>query len=138
MEMADPKAMLDRAVDAWKAADVDAWLALFVPDARFFVPGATSVSGDHLADAVRGVLPRLMRANGNESGFGLIDSYLGPNGAVALADQTVLRDGVTHHYHQLQLYEIGPGDADRFAFWWLMVHEYDAFDAAWRSPAARS
>ena len=40
--MSDPKAMIDRAQAAWQAADVDGWLALFTPNAKFFVPGATS------------------------------------------------------------------------------------------------
>lgn len=130
--MSDPIGMLEQAQDAWQAADVDRWLALFTPDAKYFVPGATSVSGDHDAESFRAVAPRLMRASGEESGLWVIDRYASANGAVALADQKVLRDGETHHYHAMLLYEIGPNDTDRFAYWWLMVHEYDAFERAWK------
>jgi ketosteroid isomerase-like protein len=125
------RAMLERAQAAWQDADVDGWLALFAPDAKFFVPGATTVSGDHDAGSIRAVLPQLMRAGGEDSGMSVIDSFLSANGAVALADQQVRRGEATHHYHQMMLYEIRPEAADRFAFWWLLIHEYDAFAAAW-------
>jgi ketosteroid isomerase-like protein len=129
--MADPLELLEAALTAWQAADVDRWLEAFSPDATFFVPGRTSVSGDHTVESIREVAPRLMRAHGDESGMWLIESYGSPNGAVALADQTVLREGVIHHYHQMLLHELRPGVSDRFAHFWVMVHEYDAFESAW-------
>jgi hypothetical protein len=72
-----------------------------------------------------------MRAGGEESGLWVIDSFVSANGAVALVDQKVQRGDATHHYHAMMLHEFGPNDTDRFAFWWLMVHEYDAFAEAW-------
>ena len=72
-----------------------------------------------------------MRADGEQSGLWVIETYLSASGGVALADQNVLRNGERHHYHEMLLYELGPNAADRFAFWWLMVHEYDAFQSAW-------
>jgi hypothetical protein len=130
--VSDLKGLLDEAQQHWQAASADSWLQLFTPDAKFFVPGATAVSGDHTAEQFRTVVPRLMRAHGDESGLWVIDTYLSAQGAVVLADQKVLRDGDTHHYHAMMLYEIGPNATDRFAFWWLMVHEYDAFERAWK------
>lgn len=129
--MADSLELLEAALTAWQAADVDRWLEAFSSDARFFVPGRTSVSGDHTVGSVREVALRLMRAHGDESGMWVIESYSSPNGAVALADQKVVRGGVTHHYHQMLLHELRPGVSDRFAHFWVMVHEYDAFESAW-------
>lgn len=130
--MSDLKELLDQAQQHWQAGDADGWLKLFTADAKFFVPGATAVSGDHTAEQFRTFVRRLMRAHGEESGLWVIDTYLSANGAAVLADQKVLREGHTHHYHAMMLYEIGPNAADRFAWWWLMVHEYDAFEQAWK------
>lgn len=129
--MADPAELLEAALTAWHAADVASWLEVFRPDAKFFVPGQTSVSGDHTAESIKEIAPRLMRAQGDESGMWVIERYTSPHGAVALADQKVLRDGETHHYHQMLLHELRPEVTDRFSYFWLMVHEYDAFERAW-------
>jgi hypothetical protein len=128
--LTDVNEMLERTMAAWQSADVDGWLAMFTPEAKFFVPGATSVSGDHDAESVAPVARRLMRAQTSQSGLGVIETFVSSSGAVVLADQNVDRDGTTHHYHCMLLHELGQA-TDRFAFWWLMVHEYDAFDRAW-------
>jgi ketosteroid isomerase-like protein len=123
--------MIERANAAWQEADVEAWLDLFADDAKFFVPGATSISGDHDRASIVAVLRRLMRAGGDDSGQWVIETYVSETGGASLVDQKVLRDGVTHHYHAVSLFEFGPQSGDRFASWWTFVHEYDAFERAW-------
>lgn len=79
---------------------------------------------------MREVAPRLMRAHGDESGLWVIERDLASTGAVALADQKVQRDGEIHHYHQALLHEFRPDESERFSFW-ILVHEFDAFERAW-------
>ena len=129
--MSDVKALVARAQERWEAGDVEGWLAMFHEDAKLFVPGETAVSGDHDKASFREVGERLLRAVGDSSGQWVIDTYVSPNGAVCLVDQKVDSGGETLHYHAMLLYELKDPTDDRFAFWWLMVHEYDAFAAAW-------
>jgi ketosteroid isomerase-like protein len=118
-------ASVDDALGAWDAGDVDRFLACFGDDARFFVPGATRISGDHTRSTVGPVLALALEPGRLRQG--VIERYDSPNGVVVLVDHVVGE----HHYHAMHLFELADPAADRFACWWLFVHEHEAFEAAW-------
>jgi len=118
-------ASVDPALAAWDAADVNAFLACFTDDARFFVPGATRISGDHTRSTVGPVLATLLAPGALVQG--VIERYTSPNGGVVLVDHAVGE----HHYHAAHLFELADPAAERFSFWWLFTHEHEAFEAAW-------
>jgi ketosteroid isomerase-like protein len=110
---------------AWSAGDVDGFLACFTDDARFFVPGATRISGDRTRADIGPVLAAILEPGRLREGE--IERYASPNGVVVLVDHEV----GGHHYHAMHLFELADPAAERFGFWWLFVHEHDAFEAAW-------
>lgn len=110
-----------RCLDEFDPAGV---LALLAPEAKIFIPGATTISGDHEGDERMRVLERM-------AGFvpavrrDLLDFKEGPGGFAV-----VVHDYIGEHgYHAVHDWEVRDG---QLAYWWWYVHEYDEFEAAWR------
>lgn len=112
-------------LDAW---DVDGMLDAFAENAKFFVPGQTRISGDHDRADIAGVLERMrdLAAEGFRSKLlGVVPSE---SGALAILHQYVTRGGEEYNYHSIHDWDIREG---KVAYWWIYVHEYDAFAKAW-------
>jgi ketosteroid isomerase-like protein len=108
--------------------DTDAVLALFADDAKFFVPGATRVSGDHDRDRIADVLGTMKEIAAEGFRRDVLAVTATPSGAMAVLHEYVTRDGQELDYHSIQDWDVRNG---RVAYWWVYVHEYDQFDRAW-------
>jgi ketosteroid isomerase-like protein len=124
----DCEAMIRQAYGRLDRWDIDGLLEIFGPNAKFFVPGRTRISGDHPREAIAAVLEN-MRALASE---GMRTKILGvvpcSSGALATLHQYVVRDGQEYDYHSIHDWDIREG---MVAYWWIYVHEYDAFERAW-------
>ena len=109
------------------AGDADGFLAVFRDDAKFFVGGATSISGDHDREGFRTIVPRLASVAGQlkRDHLGLIAN---DEWASSVVHEYVTRDGEEIGYHVMHGWETRDGE---LAYFWIYVHEYDAFDRAW-------
>lgn len=108
--------------------DVDALLEIFAPDAKFFVPGRTRISGDHERDAIPRVLETMREVSAGGFRSKLLDVVRSSSGALAVLHQYVTRDGEEFGYHTIHDWDVRDG---KVAYWWIYVHEYDAFAKAW-------
>lgn len=127
--MADVAGMVRQAYEHWDAGDVDALLGLFHDDARFFVPGTTPVSGDVDKDGFRSVLATVNARLADGSHVQeVICTYAGDDGASSTIHNHVARDGTDLDYHSIHHWQVRDG---KFSYWWLFLHEYDQFQAAW-------
>lgn len=124
-----PNDQIAAAYAKWDAGDLDGLLAHFADDAKFFVPGATTVSGDHDKASFRRVLEDVAKQTAaGRHRQELICTYQADDGAMWLFDNHVTINGKNEKYHSV--HEWGFRD-ERPAVWMLYVHEYDIFDRAW-------
>jgi ketosteroid isomerase-like protein len=115
---------VDAAYERLGRWDTDSLLELFADDAKFFVPGTTRISGDHDRAAIPGVLDTMREI----AGQGFRRDILGvtPSESGALV---VLHEYVNDlNYHCIHDWDVRDG---KVAYWWIYVHEYEAFERAW-------
>lgn len=124
----DMEAMVRDAYDRLGRWDSGALLEFFADDAKFFVPGGTRISGDHDRPAISSVL-ETMRAVASE-GFRRDILGVAPTstGVMVVLHEYVTRDGKELNYHSIHDWDVRN---DKVAYWWIYVHEYDAFERAW-------
>lgn len=124
----DMEAMVREAYDRLGRWDADALLELFADNAKFFVPGRTKISGDHDRRAIPSVLESMREI----SAEGLRRDILGvaptSAGAMVVLHEYVTRNGTEINYHAVQDWDVRDG---KVAYWWIYIHEYDAFERAW-------
>jgi ketosteroid isomerase-like protein len=120
--------IVTKGYELWDASDADGFLALFDDDARFAIPGATPVSGDHDKQAFRKVLQQVFEATrGGRHRQELICRYYGDSGVVSLFDNYV-GEGMQTKYHSVHEWIIRDGTP---VAWMLYLHEYDVFASNW-------
>jgi len=124
----DFEKMTREAYESLSRWDVDAVLALFAADAKFFVPGATRISGDHERARVPEVLETMRAVSAGALRRDVLDVVATSSGAMAVLHEYVTRDGQEIDYHSIHDWDIRN---DKVAYWWVYVHEYDRFDRAW-------
>lgn len=124
----DNEAMVRRAYDRLDRWDTSALLEDFGPEAKFFVPGRTQVSGDHPREDIPRVLDVMRELSSEGFKSDLLAIVPSEHGAMAILHQYVTRNGVEHGYHCVQDWDIRDG---KVAYWWIYVHEYDEFEKAW-------
>lgn len=108
--------------------DVNAVLALFADDAKFFVPGTTRISGDHDRARIPEVLETMRAVCAGVLRRDVLDVVATSSGAIAVLHEYVTRDGHEFDYHSIHDWDVRN---DKVAYWWVYVHEYDRFDRAW-------
>lgn len=109
-------------------SDVDGLMDMLASDARFFVPGGTRISGDHLRDAVPGVLRTAEEIAGGTLKRELLDFLTSESSVAVVLHEYVTRDGAQIAYHAIHVWDVKDG---KFAYWWVYPHEYDQFERAW-------
>lgn len=124
----DYEKMVREAYEHLERWDVERLLEGFAPDAKFFVPGQTRISGDHRREAIADAL-KTMRALTTE-GFRrkLLGVVPSSSGALAILHEYVTREGEEYGYHTIHDWDVRDG---KVTYWWIYVHEYDAFARAW-------
>jgi ketosteroid isomerase-like protein len=124
----DMEAMVRDAYERLGRWDSEALLEFFSDDAKFFVPGGTRVSGDHGRDDIAPTLAT-MREIASE-GFRRDVLAVAPTsaGAMVVVHDYVTRNGEEIGYHSVHDWDVRDG---KVAYWWIYVHEYDAFERAW-------
>jgi hypothetical protein len=117
------------AIERLSAGDTDAFFAMFASDAKFFVGGHTRLSGDHDAESFRRIAGT--QATGDTFRREIIGIAASEDGAWAdaVVKDYVRRDTATFEYHAVLEFQ---SSGDAFTYFWIYVHEYDQFDAAWR------
>jgi ketosteroid isomerase-like protein len=124
----DFEKVVREAYESLARADVDAVLRLLGDDAKFFVPGATRISGDHDRDRIPGVLASMQEISSEGFRRDVLAVVASPAGAMAVLHEYVTRDGQEFNYHSIHDWDVRNG---KVAYWWVYVHEYDQFDRAW-------
>jgi ketosteroid isomerase-like protein len=115
---------------AWAGGDAEPFLSLFADDARFFIPGATPVSGDHLGVAAfRPIAEEVARsmADGTHTQE-IIEVNEVADGAFIVVHNVVRRGTEEIHYHSMHAFQ---GSVPGCPYWWLYLHEYPEFERAW-------
>ncbi|MGH7856088.1 MAG: nuclear transport factor 2 family protein [Candidatus Binatia bacterium] len=102
-------------------SEIASLLQLFTDDAKFFVPGATPISGDHPRGAIGGVLEQIAQANVKRD---LLD-FLISDHSVAVVVHEYVGDV---DYHAIHVWDLKDG---KVPYLWFYVHEYDRFERAW-------
>jgi ketosteroid isomerase-like protein len=115
----------------WTEGDVEGLLSHFADDARFFIPGSTTISGEFDGPAFRTMLSGVMdmTASGRHRQE-LVCGYEGTSGVVWVLDNVVTVGDAELTYHSAHEW-IRKGAT--FAAWMVYVHEYDVFERAWSS-----
>lgn len=124
----DYERMVRQSYDQLERWDVEGLLEAFGPDAKFFVPGKTRISGDHGREAIAGVLATMRALTTDGFRSQLLDVVPSSSGALAILHQYVTREGEEHSYHTIHDWDIRDG---KVAHWWIYVHEYESFARAW-------
>lgn len=125
----DVAALVRSAMQRLDAGDVDGFLSYFTDDAKFFIGGKTRISGDHDRASFREIAPQLAVEEGRlrrdliNVAVGRDDSW-----ADAIVHDYVTRDGTEYDYHAVLEWQMKDG---KVAYFWVYVHEFDAFAAAW-------
>lgn len=121
--------IVSSAYDRWDAGDVEGFLALFVDNAVFVVPGSTRLSGQHDKTAFSTVLGEVLEATtAGRHRQELVCSYDGPSGTMCVFDTFVTIAGEEHQYHSAHEWMVRDGKP--YA-WMLYLHEYATFERAW-------
>lgn len=124
----DFEKMARDAYSSLSRGDVDAVLQLFADDAKFFVPGATRISGDHERDRIPDVLATMQEISSEGFRRDVLAVVASPSGAMAVLHEYVTRGGQEFNYHSIHDWDVRNG---KVAYWWVYVHEYDQFERAW-------
>jgi ketosteroid isomerase-like protein len=124
----DVDALVNAALDRLADADTDGFLSLCSEDAKFFIGGRTRISGDHDVSAFRAVAPELSAANGVRRDLIGIAVTADASGADAIVKDHVVRDGNEWEYHAILEFQLAGG---KITYFWIYVHEFDAFSEAW-------
>ena len=125
-------ASINDAYEAWAAGDAEPFLALFADDAKFFVPGATPVSGDHDKAAFRAVAEQVATAMAEGTHTQeVIEINEVSTGAFVVIHNVVRRGTEEIHYHSVHAFQ---GAVPGCPYWWLYLHEYPEFERGWGIP----
>lgn len=124
----DMEAMVRDAYERLGRWDAGALLDSFSDDAKFFVPGGTKISGDHDRSAIPSVLETMRELSADGFRRDVLGVAPTSTGAMAVLHEYVTRGGTEFDYHAVQDWDVRDG---KVAYWWIYVHEYDAFERAW-------
>lgn len=127
--MSDIEAMAKTALDHLNSGDVEAFLDLFLDEAKFFVPGATRISGDHDKAGYRGAAAVQAEISGGTERYDLLEVAVAGPTVTTVSHAHVERDGSSFEYHVVHSFTL---DGEGFRWFWVYLHEYDQFDLAWR------
>ena len=94
-------------------------------DAKFFIGGRTRISGDHDVAAFRASL-RAVRSGVRRHliGIAVTDDA---SAADAIVKDRVVRNGSEFEYHAILEFQL---EAGKITYFWIYVHEFDAFTEA--------
>lgn len=117
-----------RAYECLERWDVDGLLELFSADSKFFVPGNTKISGDHERAHIADVLTTMREIASGGLRRDILGVVTSSSGALVVVHEYVTRDGEDFSYHTIHDWDVREG---KVAYWWMYLHEYDAFERAW-------
>jgi ketosteroid isomerase-like protein len=121
--------MLRTAYATFATGDLEGYLELCTPDVTFVIPGRNPLARTYDRETFKtGLIADVMRLSAGSFRETVLDVFTSARGGAVHAHHEFVRDGQSHAYRTLHLYEFRDGKLASFR---EVPEDLHAFDAAW-------